>query len=52
MMKFLLFVDVAAVLWNLWNLLAIGYTDLNFVGMSMCFVAMVMAICMLIDEDR
>jgi hypothetical protein len=50
-MKFLLFVNVAAVLWNLWNLLAIGYTDLHFVGMSMSFVAMIMAICMLV-EDR
>ena len=49
-MKFLLFVNVAAFLTNLWFLLAKGYTDLNFVGMSMAFVAMIMAICMLIED--
>ena len=50
-MKFLLFVNVASVLTNLWYLLIEGYTDLHFVAMSMSFVAMIMAICMLI-EDR
>lgn len=50
-MKFLLFVNVAAFLSNLWYLLAKGYTDLNFVAASMTFVAIIMALCMLM-EDR
>lgn len=49
-MKFLLFVNVAAFLTNLWFLLAKGYTDLNFVALSMTFVAIIMAICMLIED--
>ena len=50
-MKFLLFVNVAAFLLNLWSLLNKGYTDLNFVAISITFVAMVMSICVLM-EDR
>ena len=49
-MKFLLFANVASVLYQLWDLLSKGYTDLHFVAMCISFVAMIMAICMLIEE--